>query len=190
MTRSGRRRGRPTTPRREGTASTSGINCVTSLRLPPVRVTARGRPLASTRRWRLEPDLPRSTGLGPVAAPPFGLHVARIGDRPRPLDLACGSQPVSATARAAAPRRRPSATRQVFASTSSQNRNRARAEDGGCLIGRRCVESCSCCTPGSRGGNDRGSGRAASASARLAPPAPTTRLTRPTAQRPSASLPA
>src|SRR5581483_4877208 len=49
-----------------GIASTSGINCVTSCVLAPVRMLARGTPPASTTRWCLEPDFLRSTGLGPV----------------------------------------------------------------------------------------------------------------------------
>ena len=44
---------------------------MTSLRLPPVRMVARGMPWASTMRWCLLPVLPRSTGDGPVAGPPF-----------------------------------------------------------------------------------------------------------------------
>jgi len=60
--------------------------------LPPVSVQASGSPLASTRRWCFEPVLALSTGLGPVAEPPFRLHVARAGHRPRPLDLARSAQ--------------------------------------------------------------------------------------------------
>ena len=44
---SGLRRGRPRLPRTGGTASTSGSNWVTSWRLAPVRIAARGVPLAS-----------------------------------------------------------------------------------------------------------------------------------------------
>ena len=60
---------------------------MTSLRLPPVRRRARGRPLASTRRWCLEPP----HGLCPPGSGPSGsplrLDLARVGDRARPLDL-------------------------------------------------------------------------------------------------------
>ncbi len=48
---------------------------MTSLRLPPVVIAASGMPCASTSRWCLLPALPRSTGEGPVAGPPF---VARM----------------------------------------------------------------------------------------------------------------
>ena len=64
-----RRRGRPRLPRIGGTASTSGISWVTSLRLPPVSVTASGMPLVSQIRWCLEPGRPRSTGDGPTWSP-------------------------------------------------------------------------------------------------------------------------
>ena len=62
--------------------SSSGINWVTSLRLPPVTLQASGRPVPSTRRWCLEPFLALSTGLGPVSEPPFS---PERGSRPRPL---------------------------------------------------------------------------------------------------------
>ena len=56
-------------------ASSSAANFFMSWRLAPVRTTATGMPLASVRRWRLVPGLPRSVGLRPVAcaspAPPF-----------------------------------------------------------------------------------------------------------------------
>ena len=61
--------GRPTRPRIGGIASSRGISWVTSLRCPPVNVTARGRPPASVIRWCLEPGRPRSTGLGPTSSP-------------------------------------------------------------------------------------------------------------------------
>src|SRR5215204_5386004 len=80
-------------PRTAGTASRSGISWVTSWRLPPVSAQASGSPVWSTRRWCLEPLRPLSTGLGPVSEPPFfGLDVAGVGDRPRPLDLTSGVQ--------------------------------------------------------------------------------------------------
>lgn len=49
-TTSGRRRGRPHLPRTGGTAWSSGISWVTSLRWPPVRVAASGIPVASVIR--------------------------------------------------------------------------------------------------------------------------------------------
>jgi hypothetical protein len=57
------------------------MSWVTSLRLPPVRVTARGMPVASVIRWRLLPVLPRSTGLRPVLGP---LLARGCGSRRRP----------------------------------------------------------------------------------------------------------
>jgi hypothetical protein len=60
---------RPADLARTGPApSTSGSNCVTSSRLPPVSVTASGMPELSVNRWCLEPGRPRSTGDGPVKA--------------------------------------------------------------------------------------------------------------------------
>jgi len=54
-----------------GMAWISGSSWVTSLRFPPVVIAASGIPCASTIRWCLLPVLPRSTGDGPVAGPPF-----------------------------------------------------------------------------------------------------------------------
>ena len=51
-----------------GVLSTWGSSWVTSWRLPPVGVTARGMPPASVMTWCFEPGLRRSTGLGPVWA--------------------------------------------------------------------------------------------------------------------------
>ena len=44
----------------------SAFGGVTSLRLPPVRLTASGMPPASQIGWCLEPGRPRSTGEGPT----------------------------------------------------------------------------------------------------------------------------
>jgi hypothetical protein len=44
---------------------------VTSLPFPPVSVTASAMPLPSVITWCLDPVRARSTGLGPVLAPPF-----------------------------------------------------------------------------------------------------------------------
>lgn len=56
-------------PRTGGMASSSGRSWVTSLRLPPVRMTASGVPCPSVIRWCLDPARPRSTGDGPVSCP-------------------------------------------------------------------------------------------------------------------------
>lgn len=61
--------GVPTRPRIGGIASSNATSWVTSLRLPPVRITARGVPAAAVIRRGLEPGRPRSTGLGPVGSP-------------------------------------------------------------------------------------------------------------------------
>jgi hypothetical protein len=125
--RRGRRRGRPTLPRTGGTRSMSGTSWVTSLRLPPVTVQASGIPVASTKRWCLEPCLPRSTGLGPVAAPPFS--TARGWSRR--LRASTRSHPRPATrqeaARAAAPTHPPAATRPAAGNTSSPTQSQAPA---------------------------------------------------------------
>lgn len=67
-------------------ASIRGSNWVTSLRLPPVRITASGVPWPSVIRWCFDPDRARSTGLGPVWSPFCGPHVAGIDDGPRPVE--------------------------------------------------------------------------------------------------------
>ena len=54
-----------------GTRSTSANSSVMSLRLPAVRVTARGMPWPSQITWCLEPGRRRSTGEGPVFSPPL-----------------------------------------------------------------------------------------------------------------------
>jgi hypothetical protein len=70
----GRFRGRPGRPRGPmigGIASTTRTSWVESWVLAAESRMARGMPLRSTTRWYLEPALPRSTGFGPVASPPF-----------------------------------------------------------------------------------------------------------------------
>jgi hypothetical protein len=52
-----------------GTASSSGMSWVMSLRLPPVRLTASGMPPASQIGWCLEPGRPRSTRHGTTWSP-------------------------------------------------------------------------------------------------------------------------
>src|SRR5438094_122117 len=97
-------------PRTGGTRSSSSSSWVTSLRLPPVSVQASGMPPPSTRRWCLLPARPRSTGLGPVLAPPFSL--ANDWSRRSPAPTQAGRRRATrrATARATAPKRRPAAT--------------------------------------------------------------------------------
>jgi hypothetical protein len=57
-----------------------------SLRLPPVGPTVSGLPRPQTIRWCLEPFRERSTGLGPVLAPPKRPHVRAVNRGPRPVD--------------------------------------------------------------------------------------------------------
>ncbi len=65
-----RRRG-PRRDRMAGTALTSGRSASASLVLAAEIPTGSGIPARSDRTWIFEPGLPRSTGLGPVKAPPF-----------------------------------------------------------------------------------------------------------------------
>jgi hypothetical protein len=60
---------------RARSSSSSGSSWVMSLRLPPVSVIASRMPLASTRRWCLEPARARSTGDGPVRSPQKGARM-------------------------------------------------------------------------------------------------------------------
>ena len=57
----------PAPDRRDGIDQREELG--TSLRLPPVRLTASGMPPASQIRWCLEPGRPRSTGDGPTWSP-------------------------------------------------------------------------------------------------------------------------
>ena len=57
-----------------------------SFRLPPVSPTVSGLPRPQTIRWCLEPLRERSTGLGPVLAPPKRPHVRAVDRRSRPVD--------------------------------------------------------------------------------------------------------
>lgn len=77
-------------------ACRSGISCVTSLRSRPVRVAARGRPVASVIRWR-DPTTPEIISLGQTVVfrrwiasedqrnsrlrPTVGTEVHRVGSR-------------------------------------------------------------------------------------------------------------
>jgi len=63
-----------------------------SLRLPPVRVTASGRPPASQIRWCLEPGRARSTGEGPTWSPFERAHVGAVDRAPVQVQLAEGAQ--------------------------------------------------------------------------------------------------
>jgi hypothetical protein len=84
--------GPPRRPRIGGMASTSGISSVTSLRLPPVGLTASGMSPASQIRWCLEPGRPRSTGEGPTWAPVEGAHVRAVDRAAVQVQLAVGAQ--------------------------------------------------------------------------------------------------
>ncbi len=182
-------RGRPRRPATAGTASRSGISWVTSLRLPAVIEKASGIPVASTRRWCLQPGRPLSTGLGPVSAPPFSLapgssrrSPATTRARPRPAT-------VQARAHAAAPRHLPVATRRGDASRSPLNGTPARP--AAAARRSRCAERTrSLAAPTDRrSACDRDNENDAPASAKAARSTPTSRPRRSTAQRPSAPLP-
>jgi hypothetical protein len=84
--------GRPRLPRIGGTASTSGISWVTSLRLQPVSVTASGMPPASQIRWGLEPGRPRSTGEGRPRPPFERAPVGAVDGAAVQVQLAGGAQ--------------------------------------------------------------------------------------------------
>ena len=95
---SGRRRGRPTRPATRGHASSSGSSWVTSLRLPPVSVTASGMPARVDEEVVLGARRgPGRPGSGPSRSPLFRLDVAGVDDRPRPVDLASRPQAASAS---------------------------------------------------------------------------------------------
>ena len=173
-------------PRTGGMRSRSGTSCATSLRLPPVTVQASGMPVASTRRWCLEPGLARSTGLGPIAVPPFSL-VRGWSPLPRattPAHRRRAAPPTGACA--AAPTPPPAARRPCAGNRLSPSRSPARAVD---------VSTRSRCAARTRSpaapagpvpacGPDSGS--AAAASAATAQSSATTRRRRSTAQQPSA----
>jgi len=77
---SGRRRGRPGRPATDGMPSTRARVWVTSLTLAAVVMTLSGVPRPSQIKWCLLPVFRRSTGDGPVSAPPFS---PGCGSRPR-----------------------------------------------------------------------------------------------------------
>lgn len=88
----GRARGQPRGPRTRRTASSTGSNMRQSCRLAGLSFTASGVPRRPTRTCRLVPSRPRSVGLGPVSAPPFGRGARRWGaardQSTRPLPIA------------------------------------------------------------------------------------------------------
>jgi hypothetical protein len=86
-------------------------------------------PVASTRRWCLEPGLARSTGLGPVAVPPFSLvrGWSRRSRATTPAHRRRAAPPTGACA--AAPTPPPAARRPCAGSRLSPSRSRARAVD-------------------------------------------------------------
>jgi hypothetical protein len=84
-TRSGRLRGRPTRPRIVGTASTSRISWVTSLRLPPVTVQASGIPQICPKGFHLTAFV-RPFSLGSTSLPEL-----RATSDPRPVGVKCGT---------------------------------------------------------------------------------------------------
>jgi hypothetical protein len=129
---------------------------VTSLRFPPVSVTASGMPCASVIRWCLEPGPARSTGFGPVLghpSPPARANCPPLpatNPAPRPRSArpaaphAAAATPRPATSRAAAARRSsPSRTPAPAATTPTGCRCRARTRSrtgeppSGCLA--RCM---------------------------------------------------
>lgn len=93
-TASGRRRGRPGRPATGGMPSTRTRVCVTSLTFAAVVMTCSGVPRPSQIRWCLLPVLRRSTGDGPVAAPPFSRG---RGSRPHTRGTSRVRQPRSAS---------------------------------------------------------------------------------------------
>src|SRR5262249_25456224 len=186
--RSGRGRGRPTLPRTGGTRSTNGRSWVTSLRLPPVTVQASGIPVASTRRGCLEPFLALSTGLGPVAEPPFSL-ADDWSPRPpatTPARLRRATRP--AALRAAAPRRPPAATRPSAGNRSNRRQSRARAADAATRSPCTAQTGSLAGPAGQAAAYDPDSESAAPPSEAAARSATTTHPTQPTAQQSSAPL--
>lgn len=62
--------------------------------LPAETPTRRGSPFASDRTCILEPDLPRSMGLGPVSSPLFGPDVGGVQDDAGDVDETGVVEPV------------------------------------------------------------------------------------------------
>ena len=72
--------------------SKSSSKSLESWTLAPVKITESGKPPPSTKRWRLEPGRPRSTGLGLVSSPLFRRNASRVQRSPRPVDEAESSE--------------------------------------------------------------------------------------------------
>src|SRR6266568_8405042 len=84
---SGLRRGLPTRPATGGMASTRSWAALMSGTFPAVVRIARRMPAESQAMWCLEPGRPRSTGDGPVPAPPFGPDMGAVETDRGPVDL-------------------------------------------------------------------------------------------------------
>jgi hypothetical protein len=77
-----------------GMASIRGSSWVESWAFAAESRMANGIPLRSTTRLYLEPDLPRSVGLGPICSPPFGPDADAVQARPAPVDGRFVAEPV------------------------------------------------------------------------------------------------
>src|SRR5438128_826503 len=64
-------------------ACTNGISARLSWVLAAEVATASGRPAASVSTCSLAPDLPRSTGFGPISSPTSGSNAAQLSSPPR-----------------------------------------------------------------------------------------------------------
>ena len=80
-------------------------------------------PLSSTRRWRFDPGLSRSVGLGPVASPPFSPQTRRCRCRPGPSRSRWPCPGGRAASGAASPTRLPLASHASGARRSCPTRN-------------------------------------------------------------------
>src|SRR6266545_2537455 len=138
-------------------------------------------PLPSTSRWCLLPVRPRSTGLGPVLAPPFSLADGWSRRSLAPTRAARRRAARPAATRAASARRRPAATLAAAAKRSS--RSRSRAPVAGAPSRSPCAtQTRSPAAPaGHQAACDPDGGNAAAAPATTARSAPTTRPAPPTA---------
>ena len=122
-------------PSATGGMSSTGLRAwVMSLMLAAVVMTSRGVPLPSQIRWCLLPVFRRSTGDGPVAAPPVSRG---RGSRPRRCGSSRVRRPCSARRAgrgAVTRRRRPSANGPGVTSRSV----RSRTPDPGVGVAKRC----------------------------------------------------
>ncbi len=179
-TASGRRRGRPGRPATGGMPSTRLRVWVMSLTFAAVVMTLSGVPRPSQIRWCLLPVFRRSTGDGPVSAPPFSRG---CGNRPRRPVTSRVRRPRSALRAgpgAAGRRPPPPATGPDGASTSDPSRTPAPAVGAATLC--RCRGRTGC--PGDRAGPAPVSARATAPAkaAGAAQSAPTSRRPRSTAE--------